>query len=80
MEKLKNNHFITKKGIPLQNNDLVQLLIQQIETHTLEFIKVKAHQHSTTGDLNTQVNYNSEVDKLARQMVREAVKLAHQGS
>ncbi len=71
-EKIKKNLFLSKKGSPLQNHDLVQILIYQIETHTIEFIKVKAHQKTCC--LNTPVNYNSKVDKLARQMVREAVK------
>lgn len=73
MEKLKRNNFITKKGIPLQNNDLVQILIHQIENNTVEFIKVKAHQKTELD----KINYNSEVDKIARQLVRDAVKQAH---
>lgn len=72
-EKLKKNHFLTKKGTPIQNCDLVKMLISQIETHNVTFIKVKAHQQPAIGYLNASVNYNAEVDKLARQMVREAV-------
>ncbi len=73
MEKLKKNNFQTKKGVPLHNNDLVQILIRQIEVHTIEFIKVKAHQKTESGI----INFNSEVDKVARQAVRDVVKISY---
>jgi ribonuclease HI len=73
MEKLKKNDFITKKGNPLHNQDLLQVLIDLIETHSIEFVKVKAHQHTDNTKPGSVVNYNSEVDKLARQIVRDAV-------
>ena len=74
-EKLKVNSFLSKKGIPLQNSDLVKLLIHQIETYPIKFVKVKAHQRIDNECTNTPENYNSEVDQLARQLVREEVKL-----
>ena len=74
MGKLAKNNFITKKGIELQNSDLLRILIHQINSHTIEFVKVKAHQHSNITSLNNSINYNSEVDKIARQIVRETVK------
>lgn len=73
-EKLKKNHFLTKKGNKLQNQDLVEILIDQIETHTIEFVKVKAHSKVESDSLNAQVQYNSEVDKFVRKEVRNAVK------
>ncbi len=73
-EKLKNASFITKKGNELPNSDLVQILIHQIETHSIEFIKVKAHQHVEVGSFNVHETFNSEVDKLARLLVRDAVR------
>jgi ribonuclease HI len=73
MEKLKRTDFITKKGKALQNQDLLEILISGIETLSIEFVKVKAHQHSDSSNFNSPENYNSEVDKLARQIVREAV-------
>ncbi len=83
-EKLKKKQFLTKKGTPIQNSDLVKTLIIQIETHKIEFIKVKAHQKPENGPFNASVkscvNYNCEVDKLARAMVREYIKRGHQGS
>ncbi len=69
MEKLQKNNFITKKGNVLHNNDLIELLIKQIESHKIEFVKVKAHQKTEPENLN----YNTEVDILARQIVRDAV-------
>ncbi len=64
--RLKQNNFITKKGTPIQNPDLVQKLIQQIETHTINFTKVKAHQKD--GDA-----MNREVDILVRNLVRKKI-------
>lgn len=64
--RLKQNSFITKKGTPIQNSDLVQKLIQQIETYSLKFTKVKAHQKD--GDV-----LNREVDILVRNLVRTKV-------
>ena len=67
-ERLKNNLFITKKGTPVQNADLVQNLITLMEEFPLIFIKVKAHQRSTS-----EINYNREADILVRSLVRSAV-------
>ena len=67
-EKLKNKLFITKKGTPIQNADLVQNLITLMEEFVLIFIKVKAHQKPTS-----EINYNREADKLVRSILREAV-------
>jgi ribonuclease HI len=71
-EKLKLKNFLTKKGSSIQNDDLVKKLIHQIETHTIDFIKVKAHQKPDKYSLNTPVNYNCEVDKLARETMRQS--------
>lgn len=64
--RLKQNNFITKKRTPIQNSDLVQKLIQQIETHDINFTKVEAHQKD--GDA-----MNREVDILVRNLVRSKV-------
>lgn len=69
-EKLKKKQFITNKGTPVQNIDLVQRLLNQIELYNLNFIKVKAHQKG--GDIN-----NREVDLIVRQLVRKAVIKRH---
>ena len=61
--RLKQNDFITKKGTPIRNSDLVQKLIHQIEIHSINFTKVKAHQKN--GDA-----MNREVDLLVRNLVR----------
>lgn len=65
-EKLKARNFITNRGTPIQNADLVTRLIKQIESHNLEFVKVKAHQKN--GD-----KWNREVDFLVRKLVREQI-------
>ncbi len=67
-DKLKKNDFITKKGTVMQNADLVQSLITLMESFPLSFIKVKAHQKSTS-----EINYNREADILVRSLVRSAV-------
>ena len=63
-EKLKKNEFITKKGNPVKNLDLVIALIDQIETHEITFNKIKAHVKD--GDIK-----NREVDLLVRKLMRE---------
>lgn len=67
-EKLKENNFITKKGTPIQNIDLVQELIRQIENFQIELIKVAAHQKTNTSD-----NFNRDVDLIVRELMRNAL-------
>ena len=68
-DKLKTAKFKTKKGNSIQNNDLVQQLIEYIETMSLKFIKVKAHQKKS--DIR---NYNIDVDKRSRKIVRDYIR------
>jgi ribonuclease HI len=67
-QKLSANEFITKKGNALNNADLIIQLYHYIDILPIEFIKIKAHLKQ--GDA---INYNIEVDKLARNIVRNAV-------
>lgn len=69
IEKLVSKNFKTKKGVQIQNIDLVKKLITLTEIAEIEFIKVKAHQK--TSDVP---NYNREVDKLSRKIVRNQIK------
>ena len=64
-EKLKSNYFLTARGKPVRNADLVEKLIHLIETTNIEFIKVKAHQKKDELE-----NYNREADKISRKIVR----------
>jgi ribonuclease HI len=66
-ERLQQNNFITNKGTPIQNVDLVKRLIELIETEEIKFIKVKAHSRKE-GD-----PVNREVDILVRELLREKV-------
>jgi ribonuclease HI len=66
IEKLKQRNFITNKGTPIQNSDLVQSLINLIEQYDLDFTKVKAHQKN--GD-----EINREVDIIVRKLLRKNV-------
>jgi ribonuclease HI len=69
-EKLKKNQFLTKKGTPIQNEDLVKILIDQIDSHDINFVKIKAHQNSKLYSAGSPEAYNCEVDRLARKLVR----------
>jgi len=60
--------FRTKSGNAIRNVDLVKELLNLVSTIKVQFVKIKAHQKATD-----VVNYNIEVDKLSRQLVREAV-------
>ena len=67
-EKLLSKDFITKGGNSLQNADLIKELIHLIDCANIEFIKVKAHQKASETP-----NYNREVDKLSRKLVRQQI-------
>jgi len=67
--KLKINNYLTKKGEAIQNKDLVEKVVSFLETMDLELIKVKAHLKK-----NETSNFNREVDKLSRKIVRESCK------
>jgi ribonuclease HI len=64
-KKIVSQNFKTSSGKSIQNPDLIQKLIFQLEYSNIEFIKVKAHQKSSATP-----NYNREVDKLSRKLVR----------
>jgi ribonuclease HI len=66
--KLNDKNFTTKKGNEIRNADLVKELLHFVNTLNLNFVKIKAHQQKT--DIT---NYNIEVDKLCRKIVRDAV-------
>ncbi len=67
-EKLTRLYFATKKGNEIRNASLVKQLLDYTDSLTIQFIKIKAHQKKTD-----TINYNIEVDKLSRKIVREAV-------
>ena len=52
----------------IRNIDLVKEILGLISKFDVEFIKIKAHQKPTS-----IVNYNIEVDKLSRKLVREGI-------
>lgn len=67
-QKLITKKFTTNKEKDIQNKDLVKTLLKLTQELNIEFIKVKAHQKSTS-----TANYNREVDKHARKLVRHEV-------
>ncbi|HSH50488.1 MAG TPA: RNase H family protein [Bacteroidales bacterium] len=67
-KKLIATNFTTNKGNDIQNKNLVKTLILLIQKTNIEFVKVKAHQKLTATE-----NYNREVDKHARKLVRQEV-------
>ena len=64
-EKLSKLFFKTKKGDEIKNAELVKELLEHAAYLTIKFVKVKAHQKK-----NDTVNYNIEVDKLCRKIMR----------
>lgn len=66
--KFQKSNFKTKSGLDIRNVDLVKRILKLINSLPVNFIKIKAHQKATK-----IVNYNIEVDKLCRQIVREKV-------
>jgi ribonuclease HI len=61
-------NFLTNAGVPIRNVDLVKQLLALNEQQILKFIKIKAHQKPTDA-----THLNIEVDKLCRNIVRQAV-------
>jgi ribonuclease HI len=68
--KFTSSNFTTKAGKEIRNMDLVKELLELLTHVNVKFIKIKAHQKQTS-----IVNYNIEVDKLSRQLVRQQVTL-----
>ena len=68
-EQLIKNNFITKKGSLLQNTDLIKRFYELLKFTKIQIVKVKAHQKSTE-----EINYNREVDKLTRKILRNYLK------
>jgi ribonuclease HI len=68
-QKLAANKFVSRKGSAIANAELVVALLKHVESFTVEWIKIRAHQKK-----NETINPNIEVDKLSRKIVREAVK------
>ena len=66
--KFENSNFKTKANKDIRNIDLVKEILGLISKFDVEFIKIKAHQKPTS-----IVNYNIEVDKLSRKLVREGI-------
>jgi len=67
-KKIIENNYLTKKGEFIQNVDLVKKLLLLYHKLNVDLIKVKAHQKKTE-----EKNYNIDVDKLSRKIVREYV-------
>lgn len=67
--KFLNNNFKTKTGKDIRNISLVKEFLDLVNSIDVRFEKIKAHQKATE-----TINYNIEVDKLSRQLVREEIK------
>jgi ribonuclease HI len=66
--KLEARGFLTRKHDLIRNADLVKKIITYIKVLDVSFIKIKAHQKTTLAQ-----DYNREVDKLARQIIRQHI-------
>jgi ribonuclease HI len=67
-QKFIAQNFLTKAGEPIRNVDLVKQLLVLNEELILNFSKIKAHQKPSN-----DTNFNIEVDKLCRNIVRQVV-------
>jgi ribonuclease HI len=67
-EKILNSNFLNKKGIVLQNSDLLKLLFNIFETTPIQLIKVAAHKPVTN-----HKNQNRDVDLIVRSLMRKSV-------
>ena len=67
-EKLQAKQFITNKGTPIQNIDLVKQILTFYSTCNIYLQKVKAHQKPDGTE-----NFNREIDMIVRKLVRENI-------
>ncbi len=67
-QTLSSANFTSKKGNETRNADLVKILFEYTDVINLRFEKIKAHQKQTGS-----ANYNIDVDKICRKLVRDAV-------
>jgi len=67
--RLLGDGLKTRRNRPIANADLLLQLFQFLDSHLLELIKVQSHQKK-----NGLVNYNREVDKCSRKVVRDTVR------
>ncbi len=63
--KFISSNYKTKAGNDIRNKDLVLQLFNHTDVMKIKFVKIKAHQKPTD-----VVNYNNEVDKICRSLVR----------
>lgn len=68
-QKFITGNFTTKNGNPISNEDLVKTFLLLLKKNIVTFEKIKAHLKQTD-----EPNYNIEVDKLSRNLVRQAIK------
>ncbi len=64
--KFISSNYKTKAGNDIRNKDLVLQLFHHTDVLNIKFVKIKAHQKPT--DI---INYNNEVDKICRALVRD---------
>lgn len=67
-QRLEQNNFCSKKGVPLNNNDLYKKFYQIIDKLSCEFVKVKGHQPTRQKDDIERVF--TLVDKASRKALR----------
>jgi ribonuclease HI len=67
-EKIQERNYLTKSNNIIRNDDLLRKLMQLLNSVDAVFVKVTAHRKKSFEE-----NYNREVDKLVRAMVRQRV-------
>lgn len=70
-ERLERNQFITKKGNVVKNSQLIQHFFTQMDELPLEIIRTPSHQKRGLSEVS---DYNREVDKLARKILRKEIR------
>jgi len=69
-KKLEDRNFRTRSGNITKNSDLLKIFFKHIESKSISFIKIKAHQKASMAN-----RYNRLVDKTSRRLVREQIKI-----
>lgn len=68
-EKIKKNHYMTRRGMPIKNHALYRKFYELTDLYECDFIKVKGHKRIE--DKDEIDKYFTLVDKAAREALRK---------
>ena len=71
--RLEANNYLTKKGTPVKNRQMIKRLFELMDQLPVSFTRVPGHSKAGKSEIT---DYNREVDKLSRELVRRMIREA----